>query len=356
METDNIKFDSNKNIEEYFNIPLNKINEQLSLEDKNLFAEKVVDYWQKKGFPYFNSEDIDVEKEIKKVISYDCSKIQLENDEIQQVMTGLNVVNMFHPHMWNTKCKNMLTPFEVFSDKELFKKAMLKRIKMSDCTLRPFSIRKAIKIYSGVQSVSNFRPTVAKYIYEKYAGNNSSVLDPCAGYSGRLMGAFTSKNVFSYTGFDPCEETFNGNINAYNEFMKYKFKDFKSEFFKLPFEDSDLKNKFDFIFTSPPYFNIEKYSNEDTQSWIRYNSYDLWRDKFLFVFINKCYNFLNNNKYFVLNVAGEQIIEDSKRIALDCGFELVKTEKMRLSQMPGKGNDKNIKKFKYEPVFVFYKK
>ena len=48
------------------------------------------------------------------------------------------------------------------------------------------------------------------------------------------------------------------------------------------FTDYDLYNDyFDTIFTSPPYFDVEKYSDEDTQSYKRYKTIDSWNKNFL---------------------------------------------------------------------------
>ena len=44
---------------------------------------------------------------------------------------------------------------------------------------------------------------------------------------------------------------------------------------------SKYENHFDTIFTSPPYFNVEKYSDEDTQSYVRYKNIDSWNKNFL---------------------------------------------------------------------------
>ena len=47
-------------------------------------------------------------------------------------------------------------------------------------------------------------------------------------------------------------------------------------------EDADLTlfaDSVDLIFTSPPYFNTEKYSEDDTQSWVRYKKIDDWNEK-----------------------------------------------------------------------------
>ena len=35
------------------------------------------------------------------------------------------------------------------------------------------------------------------------------------------------------------------------------------------------------MFTSPPYFNVERYSYDDTQSWVRYKTINDWNKDFL---------------------------------------------------------------------------
>ena len=40
------------------------------------------------------------------------------------------------------------------------------------------------------------------------------------------------------------------------------------------------KNSLDFAFTSPPYFDTEKYSNEKTQSYLKYSNINTWKESF----------------------------------------------------------------------------
>eukprot|EP01050_Picozoa_sp_SAG11_P013240 SAG11_NODE_1533_length_4732_cov_3.368012_7_plen_76_part_00 len=55
---------------------------------------------------------------------------------------------------------------------------------------------KAVDVYEyhrGAKGcIAILRPSMAKHIYTRY--NATSVLDPCAGWGGRLLGAF-SKNI-----------------------------------------------------------------------------------------------------------------------------------------------------------------
>ena len=47
------------------------------------------------------------------------------------------------------------------------------------------------------------------------------------------------------------------------------------------FNYDDYEDTFDIVFTSPPYFNVERYSYDDTQSWVRYKNIDAWNTQFL---------------------------------------------------------------------------
>ena len=56
------------------------------------------------------------------------------------------------------------------------------------------------------------------------------------------------------------------------------------EFIESPAEDvdfSEYEDTFDTVFTSPPYFNVERYSYDDTQSWVKYKDIKDWNEKFL---------------------------------------------------------------------------
>jgi len=338
-------------VDELFKFKLNRINESLSEEEKDIFCDRVCDYYHNVvGFPYYEGE-VDVRAEMERLEKYDVERLLLEEGELQQVMLGLNICNVFHPHMWNVKCRNSKTPKEVFHDKALFKIAIRKRLAMSDSKLGRFNVRKSLKIFSGAQSVSNFRPTVASYLYFKYCPDGATVLDPCMGYGGRLLGSIVSQNVRSYHGVDPCVKTFEGNCRLNTELSKND----SNKLFNVPFEDFAINGLYDFVFTSPPYFDLEKYSDESTQSYIRYPQYDEWVKGFLRPLIEKSYTCLKEGRYFAINVDGEKLIKEVKFQCVATGFDLVDTLHMRLSRMPGKGMDRDIIKFKTEPIFIWRK-
>ena len=123
--------------------------------------------------------------------------------------------------------------------------------------------------------------------------------------------------------------------------------------YKLGSEDyKPIKGSLDLCFTSPPYFDTEKYSDEETQSYIKFPSNDEWVNGFLYKTIKNCYRGLKGNKYMLINIANTSkykfIEEETIRISKELGFKQEKTIELTLSSVMGTG-------YKYEPIFVFKK-
>jgi len=136
------------------------------------------------------------------------------------------------------------------------------------------------------------------------------------------------------------------------------------------------KGKLDMVFTSPPYFAKEAYSEDPTQSYKKFTGYDAWREGFLRPTLETAVEYLRNDRYLLWNIADAKfgadmlpLEKDSKDILESLGMQFKGVVKMALAQMPG-GNRidpdtglpkaKNFCKvngmwLKYEPIFVFYK-
>ena len=116
---------------------------------------------------------------------------------------------------------------------------------------------------------SQFKPSVSKVLYDKFDSKN--VLDFSAGWGDRLAGFYASEMGEYYLGIDPRKENhpiYEEQTEFYDKHRTMFEPEKKSEFICEPAEDVDLskyKNFFDIAFTSPPYFNVERYSYEDTQ-------------------------------------------------------------------------------------------
>jgi len=258
---------------------------------------------------------------------------------------------------------------------------------------------------SYCQYAVNFPPLIAKFLYEKYTTSikdqeQINIYDPSSGWGGRLLGALSiddNKNI-NYIGTDPNTDHNIGNgktkyhdiaeffntktyratglfpkVHSYEIFQHGSEEIHKDEKFQK------YKGKIDLIFTSPPYFSKEAYSEDDTQSYKKFTTYDIWRDEFLKKTLETCVEWLREDRYLLWNIADVTyskknlclpLEQDSIDILKSLGMEYKGVLKMCLAQMPGKNRvdsdtgvptTKNFCKIngkwrKYEPIFVFHKK
>jgi hypothetical protein len=236
----------------------------------------------------------------------------------------------------------------------------------------------------------NFPALTAKHLYENYTVHfegKATVYDPSAGWGGRILGAMSSLRNLHYIGTDPNMENFIPEINKsryeyvadfYNNNVLGEFDDGNTfELFQEGSESIHLnpdfqkyKGKIDFIFTSPPYFNREQYSQNATQSFKMYPEYQDWVQNFLRKTLETCYEYLKNDRYLAWNIANIKtpkgyikLEEMSVQIMKELGAVYKGKHKMLLSKMMGIDNEietLNTVKIdgnyvKYEPIFIFYK-
>jgi hypothetical protein len=316
------------------------------------FIQKIFTYYREYGFPYYSTDIKIRNKEFLSLINYDRSKV-FENDIIKQTMHGLGLPWSYFPHAFNVKSNDKMTPYEAFMNDEIFMKVIHKRLKMGTY-MSDSGIMKMLKIFSGVQGVSNFRPTAAAAIYDTFA-KNGVVWDMSGGWGGRLLGAIAS-GVKTYIATEPSILTYQGLLNLANDFGK-----------KIDVEinccGSEIyipnKNSLDLCFTSPPYFNLEKYADEPTQSYLKYDNKEAWVEGYLRKTFKNCEWGLKNDGIMLINIADVKgrhninLEQETIRVAEEQGFKLVKKLHLALSNV-----NLYIKeeKFKYEPIYLFIKK
>lgn len=316
-------------------------------EEMNRYVDSVFTYYKNiRGFPYYPTDKENRDKEFNNLLKYNMSDI-ITNDTIKQTMHGLALAWSYFPHSWEVICNGMKTPKDVFDNDELFRKVIEKRIKIGD-NMSDSGIRKMMKIFTGVQCVSNFRPTAAGAIYDMFA-KNGVVWDMSGGFGGRLLGAIKSE-VRKYITTDPSTKTYKGLVE-----LNADYGNEIGEIHKLGSEQfTPDKNSLDLCFTSPPYFNTEQYSDEKTQSYNKYDEQEKWRVGFLRKTMENCYFGLKNNKHMLINIANvrsyKNLEEDTIKSGIEAGFTHTGTLKMVLSSMTT--SKTNIK---YEPIFVFKK-
>ena len=103
--------------------------------------------------------------------------------------TALDIVRHFHHSIWSCNVNGHESPLEAWSDPDLVLKVVRNRLhyrKNKDLTLT--DILGGFSITKIAPKVSIFRPALAKYLIKKYLNEYSTIFDPCAGFSGRMLG------------------------------------------------------------------------------------------------------------------------------------------------------------------------
>lgn len=205
------------------------------------------------------------------------------------------------------------SPLELW-DNPAFRKKITEHAEIKYGRTDPYVLRESI--HDLVHEVGTFRPTNVVSIVKLFFPNDQiDILDPCAGWGDRLIGALACDNVKSYTGVDP-----NDLLHPRYEQMRLLFGNNKHcEFINSPFEDACLDEKlFDLVMTSPPYFDLEVYNDDPDQSISRYPEIQDWLEYFLFVALEKMVSHLKSGGLLVIN------INDSKDAPISIVKEMLK--------------------------------
>ena len=137
----------------------------------------------------------------------------------------------------------------------------------------PTAVRRALELVTG-ENIQNFKSLNARAIVEDLCPVMwGTVYDYSAGYGGRLLGITTSKMKYSYVGIDPNTETV-ANLNYLNSLIDQAVSN-PGTIVQSVSEEYRPEN-IDLAFSSPPYFNLEKYCDEPTQCMVRYTTLDEW--------------------------------------------------------------------------------
>ena len=334
----------------------------MSIQVSEAAINEVYDMWKAKGFPQYPTDYNWRKSEFAKMIRFDRSTLlKPKNKIVGSSAHGLSLAWSYMPHHWGIKCGKMKTPMEIWNDEEHFKKGIRKLLtgtfwdQTEPHNITDSNMRSLLRRYSGTQAVYNFRPTAAALMYDKFLEKSTPLFgteagttwDMSCGYGGRMLGAIAAG--INYIGTDPCTATFEG-----LEHIKEEWSDKKRlcELYKVGSEEfwPDAQS-IDLCFTSPPYYDWEKYSEEETQSYKKYPEVQDWIDGFLWHTMDKCHYGLKSGGILAMNVANTKRIKNFEevtvRIAKEIHYKHIDTWRLQLSSQTGSP--------KYEPIFIFQK-
>ena len=320
-------------------------------------------HFRNQGFPYRVLPPFISKQRINKLS-------QTPPDRLLNTLTGLDVADTYHPHRHQVHGPHAPSSYDAFYDDKLLRRALLLRLQDNGRLTEDYP--STLNLVTHSSTGSNFRPGFAMYLYQHYCVPGSIVLDCATGFGGRLVGFLASgiadphrdpEDTGRYIGFDPNTLTHAGNVRLAQDLGFAA----NVDLFNLPIEDAleqidqlHLRERCDFALTSPPYFNKEHYSDEPTQSDMRYTTPQAWRTGFLVPFLRFTAQSLKPGAHALVNIDDIQIrnvflplIDWTRDAANDVGLTYIESITFRLRTSMGTGI--NSKTIDHEPVLVFQK-
>jgi len=275
------------------------------------------------------------------------TELQKDLNNLEKFPATENKNNFYgNPFLYHFQFKNLIkccrengkNIYDVYNDKEDWNKLVESAKKRNrGGRTAAGNLYECFRVDRG--SVVMFKSTTAKYLYKKY--NAKSVLDPTAGWGGRMLGAW-ALNI-DYTGIDTNIEM----RDAYKQMVKFlkaetlsnKLLEVETPKLKMIWKsalDVDFsKIKYDFVLTSPPYVNLEIY--EHMTPWE--SDKDFYEGFFIPLWI-KCTKHIQAGGHICFNIS-PKMYED----ALSFGLEPAHDEedlKQQLGQQSGKKKQDKI--------------
>lgn len=177
--------------------------------------------------------------------------------------------------------------------------------------------------FGGAKMPMDFPASLARDLINEFS-DGGKVLDPCAGWGGRLVG-FLASDATEYDGTDASPYQCEGDKLIYDTFQDVTQGEKQVSITCSPFEKRTLRNAyFDMAITSPPYFDTEKYIGGE-QSRETSANYEQWRDTFYRVLIEKTFAALKVGGIFCLQVGSQRypLLDDGIKIAEETLFEVL---------------------------------
>lgn len=259
-----------------------------------------------------------------------------------------------NPFLYHFQIKNLLkckrengsTIYDIWNDKAEWAKLIDNTRKRNrGGKTAAGNIFECFRINTG--SVVMFKSSTAKYLYQKYKA--TSVLDPTAGWGGRMLGAWALG--IDYTGIDT-------NINmtpAYNKMIDFLDNyDHGVELFEtkkskldmiwqsaLDVDFSDIE--YDFVLTSPPYVNLEIY--EHMSQW---ESDEKFYVEFFIPIWKKCVDNIKKGGHVCFNISPKMYND-----AVTFGLPKCDDEEDLLQQMGQKVKSLKKGKKKQDKIYIW---
>ena len=284
---------------------------------------------------YFQKE-IDINKEYKSLMK---DTVDIDKISAQKTSKSNAIIRKYMPHIHEVEDYNGNNILKLWTEEKL-KKAFKSLDKPNRTVNSQLSeIKRAIKF----NPVTIYSPIMTKSIVKEL--DCKTVFDPCIGWGGRMIGTTCLGDDYHYTGCEPFTKTFLGLRDMVKDIGLEK----QVDIYHSPVEDmlgALNEKRFDMCLTSPPYYDLEVYSHEDSQSIKQYPSYDEWLNEFIKPIIDfVCSHVTKYSCWSVKNIKTDKkynLLDDVIQIHLDNGWSLDRQFSIKKNTQKNKVTDGDV--------------
>jgi hypothetical protein len=201
---------------------------------------------------------------------------------------------------------------------------IIQQLEKQKLPITNYNVREALYSMNRMIYCNNFRIAVCLEVLDIFKPKRW--LDMSAGWGDRLISAILSPHVEEYCGVDPNPCLHPG----YQAMIKHldPTSGKKYTLIKDGFETAKLPNtKFDLVFSSPPFFDLEIYTTQINDSATKFNNVDAWFNGFLMPSIKKSLQHLESGGHLVLYIAEahntskyiQRMINETDKLATNAG-------------------------------------
>jgi hypothetical protein len=158
--------------------------------------------------------------------------------------------------------------------------------------------------WSKCLAVANFPAKEARKLFRKYCPAGGLIYDPSAGFGSRMAAALLGG--FGYVATDPNKDLF-PLLYQFHDFLLnsgYVLQDQKFHIFCQGSEVNipQLHGAVDFVFTSPPYFDLEEYSDDTAASTRNYRNFKAWGREYVVPTVLNIKSYLKPGACVAINI------------------------------------------------------
>ena len=367
---------------------LNKINKLKGLKEKSKGGElnkevlsKIDKSYIKKDEERHNSRN-ELAKELKwgnsKVAQADVIKKRATEEQIEKLQKGDASINQVYQEIKKEDNKKL------FKQGSLREKFIEPPFSVLDLKQGSWSKRKSMWLDLGIKSeigrktnthgdsygfaerfketTSIFNPALCEVLYHWFCPEGGKILDPFAG--GSVRGIVANKLGYNYTGIDVRQEQIDSNREQAIEILGV---DNQPNYYvgDSNLVLNDFTETFDYLFTCPPYADLEVYS--DLEGDISNMSYSSFINIYKSIIEKSC-NLLKENSFacFVVGEVRDKngnyygFVPDTIKIFQSCGMsfynEAILLDQLGSASMRANNTMKNKKLVKVHQNILVFKK